>query len=90
MLALAFWSRYEVIPVIAAICIVIFLYILEHKISDVPTLHLFESGIIAFSVPSIYSIFLWVFFNWTIMEIPGIGGLVNIPILPILQYLNPK
>lgn len=69
-LAIAFWSRYEAIPILIAICIVIFLFIIEHPISSVSFSHLFEAATITFSVPSIYSIFLWVFFNWAIMGDP--------------------
>ncbi|MCX6055303.1 MAG: hypothetical protein NTZ74_10395 [Chloroflexi bacterium] len=69
-LAIAFWSRYEAIPILIAICVVVFLFIKEHKVLSVSFYHLFEAGTITFSVPSIYSIFLWVFFNWTIMGNP--------------------
>jgi hypothetical protein len=69
-LAISFWSRYEAIPYLAAFCIVIALFVMEHKIASVSTYTLTEAALITFSVPSIYSVFLWVFFCWTIMGDP--------------------
>ncbi|HRY21781.1 MAG TPA: hypothetical protein P5198_09730, partial [Flexilinea sp.] len=69
-LAVAFWSRYEAIPILFAVCIVILLYILEHPLPSVSVYRLSEAGIITFALPVIYSVFLWIFFNWTIMGDP--------------------
>ncbi|MCE1255393.1 MAG: hypothetical protein LWX83_17830 [Anaerolineae bacterium] len=69
-LALSFWARYETMPILLAACITILLYIYEHRINNVSLNHLIEAGIITFLVPGIYSIFIWIFFNWTIMGNP--------------------
>ena len=69
-LAVAFWSRYEAIPILFAVCIVILLYVLEHPLPTVSLYRLSEAGIITFALPVIYSVFLWIFFNWTIMGDP--------------------
>ncbi len=69
-LAVAFWSRYEAIPILFAVCIIILLYILEHPPSSISVYRLSEAGIITFALPTIYSVVLWIFFNRAIMGDP--------------------
>ncbi|MBJ6361357.1 ArnT family glycosyltransferase [Paenibacillus sp. GCM10012307] len=74
-LSLAFWTRYEAVPfgVSLALGIVIVILMLHHRDAADPKLKLLEkynkieATWILVLIPSIFSGFLWMFFNYTIM-----------------------
>jgi hypothetical protein len=69
--ALAFWTRYEAVPLLLGICATVFAVIFA-RTSDDPLLfqRSLEASWIAVLVPGAYSIFLWMFFNWSVMGDP--------------------
>lgn len=71
LVAFAFWTRYEAIPLLMGICVVVFAVLLTWTSNDPP---LFQGSLealwITVLVPGMYSVFLWMFFNWNVMGAP--------------------
>jgi hypothetical protein len=65
-IALSFWCRYEALPAFAGSVIVVTIYLYFKKFS----LRQIESTLLQFCLPFVYSVGLWVLFNWLIMKDP--------------------
>ncbi|MGI5836828.1 MAG: hypothetical protein ACOX87_10140 [Chloroflexota bacterium] len=70
-IALSFWVRYEAIPLLLSACltvlVVIFSWYGQHSRTFRESL---EATWITVMLPAVYSVFIWIFFNWLIMNDP--------------------